>query len=227
MAGEEESETKYTAKFRTTPPPQPVLFSLHEEEPGGPASLVEPPGPQERLHTMEQLADVAPMVPSLAVPEPQMVAMVKHVDSVVPEQIIAVPKISWPSRFPRTVVRELQKAEQLVDVPTVVSPSFFSQAVEQNVDIPVPGRGVPGRGGLQGFRPEQSSRPSDEQTIDSPGRKINTGPGSRRRPWYRVASFPVHRQSGGDPWLRLSRHLRTVQTVHFWGGTAATSSSSS
>ena len=26
-AGEEESETKYTAKFRTTPPPQPVLFS--------------------------------------------------------------------------------------------------------------------------------------------------------------------------------------------------------
>ena len=50
-------------------------------------------------HTMEQLADVAPMVPSLAVPEPQMVdqlvAMVKHVDSVVPEQIIAVPKISW------------------------------------------------------------------------------------------------------------------------------------
>ena len=43
--------------------------------------------------------------------------MVKHVDSVVPEQIIAVPKISWPSRFPRTVLCEPQKAEQLVEVP--------------------------------------------------------------------------------------------------------------
>ena len=45
-AGEEESETKYTAKFRTTHPPQPVLFSLYDEEPGGrrPASLAEPPG---------------------------------------------------------------------------------------------------------------------------------------------------------------------------------------
>ena len=130
-AGEEESELNYTAMDRTTPPPQPVLFQLYEEEPGGrrPASLAEPPGPQERVqrHTMEQLADVAPMVPSLAVPEPQLVdqlvAVVKHVDSVVPEQIIAVPKISWPSRFPRTVLREPQKAEQLVEVP-VPAPSF-------------------------------------------------------------------------------------------------------
>ena len=67
----------YTDKDRKTPPPQPVLFSLYEEEPGGrlPASLAEPPRPHERVqrHTMEQLADVPPMVPSLAVPEPQMV----------------------------------------------------------------------------------------------------------------------------------------------------------
>ena len=101
------SELNYTDKDRKTPPLQPVLFSLYEEEPGGrrPASLAEPPGPQERVqrHTMEQLADVAPMVPSLAVPEPQMVdqlvAMIKHVDSVVPEQIIAVPKISGHPAF--------------------------------------------------------------------------------------------------------------------------------
>ena len=46
-----------------------------------------------------------------------------------------------------------------------------------------------------------------------PGRSVNTGPGPRRRPWYRAASVPVHRQSGGNPWLRLSRQLRTVQTV--------------
>ena len=54
------------------PPPQPELFKLFEEEPGGvqPEAFTEP-RPQERVqrHTMEQLADVAPMVPSLAVPE--------------------------------------------------------------------------------------------------------------------------------------------------------------
>ena len=65
------------------------------------------------------------------VPESQMVdqlgAVIKLVDSVVSEQIIAVPKISWPSRFPRTVLRELQKAEQLVEVPVPVS--SFSDCV--------------------------------------------------------------------------------------------------
>ena len=109
---------------------QPVLFQLYEEEPGGrrPASLAEPPGPQEAgtATHMEQLADVAP-VPSLAVPEPQMVDqvvdMIKHVDSVVPGEVVAVPKISWPSRFLRTVLREPQKTEQLVEVPVPV-PSF-------------------------------------------------------------------------------------------------------
>ena len=68
---------KYTAKFRTTPPPQPVLFKLFDEEPGGrrPTGLVEPPGPQERVprHTVEQMADVAPMVQILDAPVPQMV----------------------------------------------------------------------------------------------------------------------------------------------------------
>ena len=71
-AGEEESELNYTAAVRTTPPPQPVLFSLYDEEPGGrrPASLAEPPGPQERVprHTVEQVADVAPMVQILDAP---------------------------------------------------------------------------------------------------------------------------------------------------------------
>ena len=71
-------------------------------------------------------ADVAPVVPALAVPEPQIVLQlvaVLPVDSTVPEQIIAVPKISWPSRCPRTVLREPQKAEQLVEV-LVLVPSF-------------------------------------------------------------------------------------------------------
>ena len=60
-AGEEESEMTYTAKFRTTPPHQPVLFSLHEEEPGGerPEAFVEP-RPQARVlrHTVEHISDL-------------------------------------------------------------------------------------------------------------------------------------------------------------------------
>ena len=60
-AGEEESEVHYTAAVRKTPPPQPVLFSLYEEESGNgrPASLAEPPGPQERVpqRTVEPMLD--------------------------------------------------------------------------------------------------------------------------------------------------------------------------
>ena len=187
----------YTAKDWQTPPP--------------------PPGPQERVqrHTMEQLADVAPMVPSLAVPEPQMVdqlvAMVKHVDSVVPEQIIAVPKISWPSRFPRTGLCEPQKAEQLVEVP-VPAPSFSDWVRWEETYRRT------GHTWLGGF---------DWCYTASPGRYINTGPGPRRRSWYRAASA---RQSGEGLYSRLSRQLDTVQSVQFWGvrgRTAATSSSSS
>ena len=56
----------------------------------------------------------------------------------------------------RTVVRDTQLAEQLVEVPTIVSCSLLQRTMEQHVDIPVPGRG--GRNaGLQGFLPEQSS----------------------------------------------------------------------
>ena len=66
-AGEEESEKKYTAKFRMTPPPQ-AFFQLYDEEPGGwrPASLAEPPGPQERVpqRTVEPMLETFVPVPS-------------------------------------------------------------------------------------------------------------------------------------------------------------------
>ena len=67
-----------------------------------------------------------------------------------PEQVIEVPKI-LPDDVPmRTTVRDTQLAEQLVEVPTVVSLSLLQRIMEQNVDIPVPRRG--GRiAGLQGF----------------------------------------------------------------------------
>ena len=43
-----------------------------------------------------------------------------------------------------------------MEVPTIVSYSWLQLGMEQNVDIPVPGRG--GRNvGLQGFPPRQSS----------------------------------------------------------------------
>ena len=60
---------------------------------------------------------------------------------VVAEQEIDMPKIileTIPSRHKR---RETQLAEQLVEVPTIVSYSSLQQKKEHNVDIPVPGGG--------------------------------------------------------------------------------------
>ena len=80
----------------------------------------------------------------------------------------------------RAELRDPQLAEQLVEVPTIVPCSWLQLRMEQNVDIPVPGRG--GRiSGLQGFRPGQGSTalPSSEerisgriveQIVDNPGR---------------------------------------------------------
>ena len=83
---------------------------------------------------------------------------------VVAEHIIEVPKITLQDGFlQRVVLIEPQIAEQLVEVPT--APCF----VEQNVDTPVGGRGVPGYGGLQGFHPRQGSlQRTVEQTVDIP-----------------------------------------------------------
>ena len=56
----------------------------------------------------------------------------------------------------RTAVRDTQLAEQLVEVPTIVSFSSLQRIVEQNVAIPVPGGG--GRlADFQSFLPRQSS----------------------------------------------------------------------
>ena len=78
---------------------------------------------------MEQIADYAPVVQILDTLVPQMVDqlvavqlvdVLTHFDSLVTEQVIAVPKISWPSLYPRTVLREPQKAEQSVLQPPIV-----------------------------------------------------------------------------------------------------------
>ena len=105
---------------------------------------------------MEDLGSVCPFVEILDLPVPQMVGDVtdtfRFLDLPMAEQVIEVPKISCspcPSRYP---VPEPQSAEQLVEVPTVLSPL---QIAEQIVDTPVPlGRG---KRRVQGFLPEQSS----------------------------------------------------------------------
>ena len=67
-------------------------------------------------------------------PVPQMVdqllSFFTALDSSVPEQVIEVPKISTPSRCPRTVLSVPQMAEQLVEVPTIISFSSL-RIVEQ------------------------------------------------------------------------------------------------
>ena len=81
----------------------------------------------------------------------QLVEVLQKIDTVIPEQVIAVPKISYDS-IPQHVVdrRRPQEAEQLVEVPTIVCFSSLQQNAEQIVAI----LGVRCRGGwrgLQGF----------------------------------------------------------------------------
>ena len=163
-----------------------------------PALLVEvqPQGRVER-HLAEHMAELAPLVQILDAPVPQLGEQLvdifnifRLVDTQTPvEQVIEVPGISLPSRCYRTVLSAPQMAEQLVEVPTVVSFSSLQQlSVEQIIDIPVPrlgGRSVAqnvdtpvlhGRGtvvgrSLQDLRPEQSSTAVSEQTVSPAPRR--------------------------------------------------------
>ena len=149
-----------------------------------PALLVEVQ-PQGRVgrHFAEHMAELAPLVQILDAPVPQLGEQLvdifnifRLIDTQTPvEQVIEVPEISLPSRCCRTVLSAPQMAEQLVEVPTVVSFSSLQQlSVEQIIDIPVPhlggrsvaqnvdtpvlhGRGSVSGSGLQSFRPGQSS----------------------------------------------------------------------
>ena len=159
-----------------------VFFDLYDEDTKGtrPDRLFEV-RPQERdqRRTVEQIVDTSLIVPSLDVPVPQLENQLLEVcgqlDTHIPKQAVEVPKI-LPDDVPmRTAVRDTQLAEQLVEVPTIVSFSLLQRVVEQNVDIPVRGRG--GRNvGLQGFphsstahlaSQERSSERIVEQIVDS------------------------------------------------------------
>ena len=148
----------FTATIRDLSTPQPELFSLYEDEPGGgrPGSVTDPV-PQVRVgrHTVEHRIEACTFVQILDAPVPQMENQL--VEAFRPEQVMEVPKNSSSSRRSRRrrVPLVQQTAEQLVEVPTIVSFCSLHGLVEQNVDTPVPhsrgGRG--GRGGLQGSRP--------------------------------------------------------------------------
>ena len=131
---------KYTAKFRTTPPPQPVLFSLYDEEPGGrrPAPLSEVAGWQDRVqrHTVDHIVDAVPGLPALDAPVPQTVDKLHDVLqffdrlSAVPEPVIEVPKIFTEDVPMRAVfLRATQLAEKLVEVPTRCCMRFWSSGL--------------------------------------------------------------------------------------------------
>ena len=157
--------TNYALRSQTTSVAGDTeFFSLYEEELGSTRpdrlSEVRPQGRVQR-HTVEQIVDSPQVVPSLDVPVPQrenqLVEACRHLDLPIPEQAIEVPKISSSRQSHRRRVRFAeQTAEQLVEVPTIISYSSLRGIVEQNVDIPAPlGRGR-SRGGL-GFYPGQSS----------------------------------------------------------------------
>ena len=128
---------KYTAAFRKMPSPRrlvPVYFAMDAGEDVGEAPAAERPAPllevlpQERVQrrTAEQIVDPVPVVPMLFMVEPQMVEqlvdMLSPLDFRIAEQVIDVPKIVCPPRAARTVLRAPQTVEQLVEVPTPVSP---------------------------------------------------------------------------------------------------------
>ena len=156
-----------------------VIFELFDEDTAGvrPGVLAEP-RPQERVqrHTMEHIVDYvcfAPMVQILDAPVPQTVGQLQDVLqffdrlSTVPEPVIEVPKISTEDVPMRAVLRDPQLAEQLVEVPTIISFPMIAllhalleqRTVEQNVDIPAVG----GSGGLSGFLPGQNYSMTAEQ----------------------------------------------------------------
>ena len=121
--------------------------------------------------TVEQNVD-AVTFPSLDVLEPQMgnqlVEVLQKIDTRTSHQVIEVPKI-FPDNVPQRLVecRRPQMAEQLMEVPTVVSFSSLQQrTVEQVIDLPVPGRGGE-LGGLQGLHRGQSSTAFLEQIAES------------------------------------------------------------
>ena len=135
--------------------------------------------------------------------------VLKIVDLSVPVQEIDVPKISSLScPPPRRVLPEPQSADQLVEVPTVLSPLRIA---EQIVGIPV----VQGRGKrrLQGFLPEEGSTvtPSSlERISEQIVEQIVCRAGECAGGWARQL---IHAERSSNGSWRSARKLRQFHRV--------------
>ena len=127
------------------------------------------PSSRAHRHIMEDLGELAPSVQLLDLPVPhmvdQMVDILKIIAMLLPavdEQVIDVPKIiqdPTPQRLKPPEPRQL--VEQLVEVPTVLTPTRIAlQMAQQIVDTPV------SRGRAQGSLPRQSSAISLPESIE-------------------------------------------------------------
>ena len=213
--GEERDELYDAMGLMTPPPTRPAL--LVEVRPQG----------RVQRHTVEQRIEHTPMVQILDAPVPQnveqLLEVLRRLDIEVPAQVIEVPKISQDSIRERLVdcdLRHPQMAEQLVEVPTVVSySSLLQRTVEQHVDIPVP------HGRVQGSLPGQSSTTISsgirvvrtvEQIVDilSPGGSLAHGSSSSAGPadedFTRVfRTFPRGKKVRVSLRVRVRECLRT------------------
>ena len=155
--------------------------------------------PQVRIHrhTVEQRIEHTPFVQILDAPVPkkveQLVDFFKDLDSHVPLQVIEVPKISQDIIPQRSVDLVPQMAEQLVEVPTLLSVAVLQQrTAEQLASIPAP-RGRHGR--LPGSLPGQGSTASAaEQIADIPsssGDLQGFRPRQRVQQRFQSRTFPL------------------------------------
>ena len=134
-----------------------------------PSLLVEVrPLPGVLRHTAGHIEDIVPYVQILDVPVPrlgdQVVEFLQKIDApALVEQVITVPKISLDRIPQRSACRRPRRAEQLVDVPTIVSYSSLQQGTaEQTIDIPV----LQGRGDRGGGRGSTRFTPwTDQQRL--------------------------------------------------------------
>ena len=100
------------------------------------------PSSRAQRHIMEDLGGLAPLVQILDLPVPQtvdsVVEVLRFLDCPLVEQVISVPKILCFPCPSRSWVPEPQSADQLVEVPTVLTPTPIAlQIAERIVDTPV------------------------------------------------------------------------------------------
>ena len=166
------NELHYTAKFRNIPPTRRLVPSTLRWMPGRTLGRHQPPGGQHRCLRCCRRSGFSSAPRSRSSTQCRWSHWFmrlcrrwwniwwtfSHLSiSMLPSRLSKYPRSCCPPRAARTVLRAPQTADQLVEVPTIISySSLLQRTMEQNVAIPVRGRG--GRNvDLQGFPPRQSS----------------------------------------------------------------------